>query len=246
MNWFDIIYYSTVATSILPLIALALFPKALKEFSKEVRRGLMAYFIYNVLHHAAQIILLDFLDSNPIPAVHISICLEFYILLYLFHAILPIKHIQVITIAGILPFLADAFWISSLSEYIKVSSIIYFFANACFAFRIIYKIGLKKKESSFVTAIFLYFLACFVHEAFANLMIVNPIVLDMVFPLFALINAALSIAFMWGIIRSNRSSADKFTKQTLNSAYRTRKSGFRRNADFYGSLSKYFVLAPVF
>ena len=219
MNWFDIIYYSTVATSILPFIALALFPKALKGFSKQVRRGLIAYFIYNVLHHAAQIILLDFLDSNPIPAAHISICIEFYILLYLFHAILPIKHIQVIAIAGLLPFLADAFWISSLFEYIKMSSVIYFFANACFAFQIIYKIGLKTKESNFVIAFFLYFLVCFVHEAFANLMIVNPLVLDMVFPLFALINAALSIAFMWGIIRSNRSSADKFTKQTLNSAY---------------------------
>lgn len=204
MNWFDIIYYSTVATSILPFIALALFPKALKGFSKQVRRGLMAYFIYNVLQHAAQIILLAFLDSNPIPAAHISICIEFYILLYLFHAILPIKHIQVIAIAGLLPFLADAFWISSLFDYIKMSSVIYFFANACFAFRIIYKIGFKAKESNFVAAFFLYFLVCFVHEAFMNLMMVIPRVMDMVFPLFALVNATLSIAFMWGIIRSNR------------------------------------------
>ena len=219
MDFFNTIYYSTVATSLLPFIALALFPRALKGFSKQVRRGLIAYFIYNVLHHAAQIILLDFLDSNPIPAAHISICIEFYILLYLFHAILPIKHIQVIAIAGLLPFLADAFWVTSLYEFVKLSGVIYFFANACFAFRIIYKIGLKKKESNFVTAFFLYFLVCFVHEAFGNLMIVNPLVLDMVFPLFALINAALSVAFMWGIIRSNQLSTDKSPTQTLNSAY---------------------------
>ncbi len=209
MNFFDTIYYTTVATSILPFITLALLPKALHGFSKQVRRGLMAYFIYSVLHHASQIILLDFLHSNPIPAAHISICIEFYILLYLFHAIKPIKHIQVIAIAGILPFLADAFWASSLFDYIKISSVIYFFANACFAFRIIYKIGLRTKESWFIAPIFLYFLACFVHESFSNLMIVIPYVLEMVFPLFALINALFSVAFMWALIKSNRYSPEQ-------------------------------------
>lgn len=219
MDFFETIYYTTVATSILPFITLALLPKALHGFPKQVRRGLMAYFIYSVLHHVTQILLLDYFHTNPIPAAHISICIEFYILLYLFHAIKPIKYIHVIVIAGILPFLADAFWLSSLYEYTKISGIVYFFANACFAFRIIYKIGLRTKESSFSAPIFLYFLACFVHESFSNLMIVNPIVLDMVFPLFALINALLSVAFMWALIKSNRFTHESSSVHSFKSAH---------------------------
>lgn len=219
MDFFETIYYTTVATSILPFITLALLPKALHGFSKKVRTGLIAYFSLNVLHHVTQILLLDYFHTNPIPAAHISICIEFYILLYLFHAIKPIKYIHVIVIAGILLFLADPFWLSSLYEYTKISGIVYFFANACFAFRIIYKIGLRTKESWFVAPIFLYFLACFVHESFSNLMIVNPIVLDMVFPLFALINALLSVAFMWALIKSNRFTHESSSVHSFKSAH---------------------------
>jgi hypothetical protein len=202
MFWIDIIYYTTVASSLLPLLALALVPKPLDQLKRKVRIGLLVYIIYCVLHHLTQILSCHFI-SDAEPASHISIFIEFFILLYFFHSIHPIKRIQFFMFLGCMPFLMDLFWTSSFTQNSVFSAIVYFSANAILSFELIIKLKPERKDTFFVKTLFIYFVVCTIYAFGSNLTLNISEVFALVFPLFALVNFAFSIALTWGVLQAS-------------------------------------------
>jgi hypothetical protein len=203
MNFLHIAYYITASFSILPLATLAMMPQAFAQFSQAVRKGLMAFFVYLILHHVAVIILTEYIRDAE-PAVHFSVLFEFYILLYLFHGIRPIKYIRLISLLGVLPFLFDLFWTSTLMNECIVSTVVYASTSIYFSYKIIYEKGFEGKENIFSISLLLYFLCCLTYSVFYHFIIENKSIILRVLPVLMLIHIFFYAAMSWGVIHSNR------------------------------------------
>jgi hypothetical protein len=203
MNFLHIAYYITASFSILPLATLAMMPQAFAQFSQAVRNGLMAFFVYLILHHVAVIILTEYIRDAE-PAAHFSVLFEFYSMLYLLHAIRPIKHIRFIAWLGVIPFLLDLFWTSTLMNECIVSTVVYASTSIYFSYKIIYERGFEGKEYLFSISFFLYFLCCLVYGVFYHFIIESKSIFYLVVPVFMVIHIFFYAAMSWGVIHSNR------------------------------------------
>jgi hypothetical protein len=198
MRLFHFIYWITVSASLLPIISYLLFPHSLAGFSKAIRKGLIWFFVYLVMHHVACIIL-EYWIRDSEPAVHFSVLFEFYILLYLFHGIRPIKYIRFIAWLGVIPFLLDLFWTSTLMNECIVSTVVYASTSIYFSYKIIYEKGFEGKENIFSISLLLYFLCCLTYSVFYHFIIENRVL-----PVLMLIHIFFYAAMSWGVIHSNR------------------------------------------
>lgn len=210
MHFFHLIYWITVSASLLPIITYILFPDSLAGFNKAVREGLIWFFVYLVLHHAACIILKCWIRDSE-PAAHFSLLFEFYILLYLFHGIRPIKHIRLISLLGVLPFLFDLFWTSTLMNDCIVSTVLY--ASTCiyFSYKIIYERGFEGKETIFSITLLLYFLCCLAYSVFYHFIIENIRIFLQVLPVFMVVHIAFYSVLAWGVLAQRKRLSVKTT-----------------------------------
>jgi len=203
MRLFHFIYWITVSASLLPIITYLLFPHSLAGFSKAIRKGLIWFFVYLVMHHVACIIL-EYWIRDSEPAAHFSVLFEFYILLYLFHGIRPIKYIRFIAWLGVIPFLLDLFWTSTLMNECIVSAVVYASTSIYFSYKIIYEKGFEGKENIFSIFLLLYFLCCLTYLVFYHFIIENKSIALRVMPVLMLIHIFFYTAMSWGVIHSNR------------------------------------------
>lgn len=210
MRLFHFIYWITVSASLLPIITYILFPHSLAGFSKDIRKGLIWFFVYLVLHHVACIILQYWIRDSE-PAVHFSVLFEFYILLSLFHGIRPIKRIRLISILGVLPFLLDLFWTSTLMEDVIVSSVLYYSTSIYFSYKIIYEKGFEGKETIFSITLLLYFLCCLAYSVFYHFIIENISIFLQVVPVFMVVHLIFYSVLTWGVLEQRKRLSVKTT-----------------------------------
>ena len=192
ISFFYILYFTSIATGIIPLIVA--LPKAQKNElqSDKQTRFLILLSVLRLLTEFA-IITLAIVIKNSFPAVHVSIFLSYIVILQILNTIHQLKLLNLLFIIGVLTFLLDLTLTSNLFQPAFVSSMLTFSIIIGLCIWVLYQNEISDVDEKLVGTLLIFYLLILGYYLFMKLLLDKSKVENIASHLFFLSNMIFNI-----------------------------------------------------
>ena len=202
MIFFNLVYYIALFSSVIPLLLNdTLLLRAKNTLFRFVTILTIVKFLSDILVYVLQIKI-----QNSLPAFHISVLLEFIIILRILNEIYNNKYFKIYLIIGVISCFLDLFVTSNLFENNSFSSCTTFGLIIFNSWKILYsKLNIDRLSLIIIYTFFFYYILAFSFVMFQKIYITDSSVFNFGFIIFALatLNYNLSFSHIIWSLRKN-------------------------------------------
>jgi hypothetical protein len=200
--FFNLVYYIALFSSVIPLLLNdTLLLRAKNTLFRFVTILTIVKFLSDILVYVLQIKI-----QNSLPAFHISVLLEFIIILRILNEIYNNKYFKIYLIIGVISCFLDLFVTSNLFENNSFSSCTTFGLIIFNSWKILYsKLNIDRLSLIIIYTFFFYYILAFSFVMFQKIYITDSSVFNFGFIIFALatLNYNLSFSHIIWSLRKN-------------------------------------------
>jgi len=193
--YFYFIFYSVLFSSLLPLFFLVKNSTKIKDFYKE-NKPFSLFLIFRLLTDIS-VFLSSTIFENSMPVFHISVIIEFILLILLLNHIHTINSKKLIILFGIVSFIADLTLTSDLFSNNLFSSIVTFGLVIGITGKMIIRNNTSSKDELLVYSIFLYYILALSYTFFQKFNFQTELLNDIAFYFFALATFVFNISLSY-------------------------------------------------
>ncbi len=202
MIFFNLVYYIALFSSVIPLLLNdTLLLRAKTTLFRFVTILTIVKFLSDILVYVLQIKI-----QNSLPAFHISVLLEFIVILRILNEIYNNKYFKIYLIIGVISCFLDLFVTSNLFENNSFSSCTTFGLIIFNSWKILYsKLNIDRLSLIIIYTFFFYYILAFSFVMFQKIYITDSSVFNFGFIIFALatLNYNLSFSHIIWSLRKN-------------------------------------------
>ncbi|GEM_PF-1055045 len=202
MIFFNLVYYIALFSSVIPLLLNdTLLLRAKNTLFRFVTILTIVKFLSDILVYVLQIKI-----QNSLPAFHISVLLEFIVILRILNEIYNNKYFKIYLIIGVISCFLDLFVTSNLFENNSFSSCTTFGLIIFNSWKILYsKLNIDRLSLIIIYTFFFYYILAFSFVMFQKIYITDSSVFNFGFIIFALatLNYNLSFSHIIWSLRKN-------------------------------------------
>ncbi len=202
MIFFNLVYYIALFSSVIPLLLnYTLLLRAKTTLFRFVTILTIVKFLSDILVYVLQIKI-----QNSLPAFHISVLLEFIVILRILNEIYNNKYFKIYLIIGVISCFLDLFVTSNLFENNSFSSCTTFGLIIFNSWKILYsKLNIDRLSLIIIYTFFFYYILAFSFVMFQKIYITDSSVFNFGFIIFALatLNYNLSFSHIIWSLRKN-------------------------------------------
>jgi hypothetical protein len=200
--FFNLVYYIALFSSVIPLLLYdTLLLRAKTTLFRFVTILTIVKFLSDILVYVLQIKI-----QNSLPAFHISVLLEFIVILRILNEIYNNKYFKIYLIIGVISCFLDLFVTSNLFENNSFSSCTTFGLIIFNSWKILYsKLNIDRLSLIIIYTFFFYYILAFSFVMFQKIYITDSSVFNFGFIIFALatLNYNLSFSHIIWSLRKN-------------------------------------------
>jgi hypothetical protein len=200
--FFNLVYYIALFSSVIPLLLNdTLLLRAKNTLFRFVTILTIVKFLSDILVYVLQIKI-----QNSLPAFHISVLLEFIVILRILNEIYNNKYFKIYLIIGVISCFLDLFVTSNLFENNSFSSCTTFGLIIFNSWKILYsKLNIDRLSLIIIYTFFFYYILAFSFVMFQKIYITDSSVFNFGFIIFALatLNYNLSFSHIIWSLRKN-------------------------------------------
>jgi hypothetical protein len=200
--FFNLVYYIALFSSVIPLLLNdTLLLRAKTTLFRFVTILTIVKFLSDILVYVLQIKI-----QNSLPAFHISVLLEFIVILRILNEIYNNKYFKIYLIIGVISCFLDLFVTSNLFENNSFSSCTTFGLIIFNSWKILYsKLNIDRLSLIIIYTFFFYYILAFSFVMFQKIYITDSSVFNFGFIIFALatLNYNLSFSHIIWSLRKN-------------------------------------------
>ncbi len=207
--------YGLIISGILPVLAYLALPKSGKE---QVSTLIVAWFATRVLADTVAHVVYQYLQLNVYPVFHVSICIEFTLLILYFVKLKGWNRHPLGWILACMPlsiFLMEISFVNSIYNLEEISITAYFLVIALlFLTLIMHPSRLDKKQLVIILIFFLYHAFFVVFGVFHTELRANLDLFKLIYPYFWTANSAFNVFFtyyFWTFRKLEKGSIQKAT-----------------------------------
>lgn len=193
--YFYFIFYSVLFSSLLPLFFLVKNSTKIKDLYKE-NKPFSLFLIFRLLTDIS-VFLSSTIFENSMPVFHISVIIEFILLILLLNHIHTINSKKLIILFGIVSFIADLTLTSDLFSNNLFSSIVTFGLVIGITGKMIIRNNTSSKDELLVYSIFLYYILALSYTFFQKFNFQTELLNDIAFYFFALATFVFNISLSY-------------------------------------------------
>ena len=200
--YFYFIFYSVLFSSLLPLFFLFKNSTKIKDFYKE-NKPFALFLIFRFLTDIS-VFLSSTIFVNSMPVFHLSVLIEFILLIILLNHIHTINSKKLIILFGIVSFIADLTVTSNLFANNLFSSIVTFGLIIGITGKMIITNNTSPKNELLVYSIFLYYILALSYTFFQKFNFQTELLNDIAFYFFALATFLFNISLSFVVCTVKR------------------------------------------